>query len=171
VRQFKAYFASTEKRILEENIDLQLRYEFGFKAGVAEYFAGLEAEVEQAAEEKGNEVKDASLGQRELDFEKDVIRLRVMHRQLEREDIQGFFLGLKKYRLLKFPGVMQHLLYFLGHSKAEVNLKNRTQLNWKHVRELLDQKLIRRLLEYDFHGSKPALVKPYAKVNYLLERL
>lgn len=43
-------------------------------------------------------------------------------------------MNLKKYRIVKFPLLIQSILYFLGHKKSEVDIKGTTHLNWKYVR-------------------------------------
>ena len=44
------------------------------------------------------------------------------------------FLHLKKYRVVKYKDLIQSILFFLGKSKAEVNVPKRASLNWKEVK-------------------------------------
>jgi hypothetical protein len=44
------------------------------------------------------------------------------------------FLKLKNYRVLNHDSILQHLLYFIGYLKDEVNLPNTNILDWQKVR-------------------------------------
>ena len=76
-------------------------------------------------------------------------------------------LRLKDFRVLKFAGLVQHLLYFLGYSKKEIDIPHTTHLNWKQTKELATKELLKKLLAYEFRGAKPNPVNKYAKVKYL----
>lgn len=63
---------------------------------------------------------------------------------------------LKDFRVIKFPGIMQNILYLLGHKREEINLPNTHVLNWKLVRsKYINEQFFEKLLNYNHRGSKP----------------
>lgn len=57
---------------------------------------------------------------------------------------------------MKFPGIIQNILYLLGHRREEINLPDKHVLNWKVVRsKYLNEKFFEDVLNYNHRGSKP----------------
>ncbi len=84
--------------------------------------------------------------------------------------MKAYFAVLKNYRVLLYKGILQNLLYFLGYTKEDVNIKDTNVLDWKRVKTLLDDEhFYSRIKTYSHRGSKNAEVKPYAYINRLLE--
>lgn len=74
--------------------------------------------------------------------------------------------------VLRYPGIMQAVLYFLGYAKNEINIEGTNILNWRKMRELLlKDKVLERLCEYTHRGYKSAETIPYARWNRLLPTL
>ena len=70
---------------------------------------------------------------------------------------------------MRFPGLIQNILYFLGHKKEEIDIKGTTLLNWKYVRQsLINESFIKKTLSYDYRGPKHQEFKKYEKVESLL---
>jgi len=67
--------------------------------------------------------------------------------------------------------VLQNVLYLLGFSRQEICLEDTHILNWKAVKELIDDTLFEKLLAYSHRGQKPEYVHMYAKVNRLLAKV
>lgn len=104
-----------------------------------------------------------------LNFETSAYKLEQIKSKLELEEIKKAFLALSKFRVVRFPTLIQNILYFLGHKKEEVDIKGTTHLNWKHVRQnLINEKLIKNTISYDFRGPKHQEFKKYEKVDSLL---
>jgi hypothetical protein len=61
--------------------------------------------------------------------------------------------SLAENRIIKFPIVLQAILYLLGYDKREINLPGTNVLNWKYVRNLLNDVLIDKLLAYSHKGN------------------
>ena len=77
--------------------------------------------------------------------------------------------------VLRFPSLMQMVLYFLGYKKNEINIEGTNILDWNRVRgTLCNQSLIDKLVEYTHRGAKPEEIESYSKWNHIasiLEKL
>ncbi len=84
--------------------------------------------------------------------------------------MKAYFSVLKGYRVLLYKGILQNLLYFLGYTKQDVNIKDTNVLKWKKVKTLLDdENFYSRIKNYKHRGARQAEVKPYAYINRLQE--
>ena len=74
---------------------------------------------------------------------------------------------------MKFPEILQSILYFIGYLKSEINIKNTNILDWKNVKELIkDDKLFWfKISNYNHQGAKSANVISYAKTNSLTKKM
>ena len=86
---------------------------------------------------------------------------------------------IKDFHIIKFTGLIQTILYFLGFTKEEINTAETNNLNWKHVRinilddtkcEKTEDRFMRRVLDYDHKGAKDKPVADYAKILRLTKR-
>lgn len=74
--------------------------------------------------------------------------------------------------VLRFQPLMQMVLYFLGHTKKEINFPGTNILDWNRVRVgVCNQGLIERLVEYSHRGAKPEKVEGYSKWSRIVEVL
>lgn len=80
-------------------------------------------------------------------------------------------MNLKEFRILKFPVILQNILYLLSHKRAEINLPNTHLLNWKYVRTLIKPELLSSIIAYNHRGPKPNQVEKYALVNRILSKV
>lgn len=128
------------------------------------------------AEEKQVAVKmmgAGDLSEEKLDYRSDEVRLQVVREQLlDKEGALRHLLQLNEYRVIKFPRVLQNAFYLAGHSKEEVNVAGRNELNWRALRNLLlTEEFVQKIAQYQFAGAKAEEVPLYAKVNRVLKRV
>ena len=88
-------------------------------------------------------------------------------------------------RVLKYPGILQALLIFLGHEKHLINKNNTNLLDWEKVKSFVNETLFEKvknisiilyiniyiiyiyknqIANYTHRGPKIEQVKPYAKL-------
>lgn len=121
-------------------------------------------EMDELAKFKANE--------KQYTFETDSLRLEKIKEQFQDERYQGYLTTLLGMNVLRFPGIMQAALYFLGYDKKEINVAGTNLLDWRKVRELIiKDKVVDRLCEYTHRGLKDVQVRPYARWNRLLPQL
>ena len=78
------------------------------------------------------------------------------------------FLGLKKYRVIKYRDLIQSVLFFLGKSKAAVNVPKRACLNWKEVKcQEINKESFNKVLDYIVQGPKTENFNFYCKTPFL----
>jgi hypothetical protein len=72
--------------------------------------------------------------------------------------------ALTKYRVLKFPQILQNILYLLGWTREKINIPGTHIFDWKNQRDkLADAGVWEAILKYSHRGPKPSQVKPYGK--------
>lgn len=86
-------------------------------------------------------------------YESECARLEKVKEILSDKTLQEQFLSLRDYRVIKFPFIIQNILYLLGYKREDINLPGTHQLNWKHVRHnLINDEFFEKLLEYNHRG-------------------
>ena len=105
--------------------------------------------------------------EKELNYELECTKLEKVKEQLQDQNVISYFLALTDYRVVKFKGIFQCVLYFLGHRKEAINIPKTNILDWKKCARMFNESLINKLLSYSHRGSKHERIHPYAKVNRL----
>ena len=147
VKLFAASWENTERKLLSDDIDRQIAY---LKDVHKERLDQLNDEEEKAEDEKKPEydhLKEAK-NENEYQYRLDSARLEKQKELLREEDIQKFILDLANYRILKFPLILQNVLYLIGYTMEEINIPNTHLLNWKYVKTLLNEQFFNKVIEY-----------------------
>ncbi|KAL4455834.1 hypothetical protein ABPG74_003244 [Tetrahymena malaccensis] len=170
VKLFAQSWENMEYKLLSDDIDRQIAY---LKEVPKERLDQLNDEEEKAEDEKKpdyDHLKEAN-NEKEYQYRLECVRLERQKELLREEDIQKYIYELAHYRILKFPGILQNILYLLGYSMEEINIPGTHVLNWKEVKKLLNESFINKVIEYNHQGPKPNKVKPYALVNRITAKL
>ena len=131
----------------------------------------LAAMKEGTEETEGVDLKK-TMDEQEFTYFCDSIRLDQQKQTALSQTMKDRFCTLKKYRVLIHREILIHLLFFLGYTKQQIYLPNTNLLNWKHVRNLLDdQNFFNLIANYNPVGAKAAQVKSYQKLNYIKAKL
>ena len=134
VRLYASAWEAKEKQLLSEDIDRQLRYIESLPMEWKEQVQNFLDLEEKAAEEKApsfDEIKEAH--PKEYEFEVESAKLERLKEILadKNSQLQDWFLSLQHNRVLKFPQILQNILYLLGYDRAEINQKNTHLLDWQ----------------------------------------
>ncbi len=80
---------------------------------------------------------------------------------------------MSDYRVIKYPGILQGVLYLLGNKKEDINLEGTNQLNWKMVRDILksEESFFKKVVGYSHRGPKESKVEEYATILRLTRRV
>lgn len=168
VKLFADSWAANEEANLKKDINLQADYLKGLEGGVADAVDLFRQEEEQAAEEKANGF-DQEVSEKQQLYEVEMAKWEKVVAHLQQDNVKEYLALLSHFRVIKYAGLLQGLLLFLGYSKADINLPGTNVLDWKNVRTLLAKKesFLDKVLAYDFKGAKAAPVQVYAKINRL----
>lgn len=82
--------------------------------------------------------------------------------------------ALLGFNVVKYPGVVRQFLVALGFDKEEVCFEGENRLDWQRVRVMLKANRARVLEMISLlnpRGSKPDIVKPYAKCERIDKNL
>lgn len=80
------------------------------------------------------------------------------------------FLKLKDFRVVKYKEVIQSILFFLGYSKADVNVPGKASLNWKEVKnKYMTENTFNDVLSYIVQGAKTGNFNFYSKTPFLTQ--
>ncbi|KAL4484274.1 hypothetical protein ABPG72_006385 [Tetrahymena utriculariae] len=170
VKLFAQSWENMEYKLLSDDIDRQIAY---LKEVPKERLDQLNDEEEKAEDEKKPDYDHLKEGnnEKEYQYRLDCVRLERQKELLREEDIQKYIYELAHFRILKFPGILQNILYLLGYSMEEINISGTHILNWKEVKKILNESFINKVIEYNHQGPKPNKVKPYALVNRITAKL
>lgn len=78
---------------------------------------------------------------------------------------------MKEFRVLRFPSILQNILYLLNYKREEINVLNTHVLNWKAVKNMITPELIKQILNFNLRGQKPDPVQKYALINRILAKV
>jgi hypothetical protein len=78
---------------------------------------------------------------------------------------------LKKTRVLKFSGILQWLLIFLGFKKVEINKTGTNILDFELAKHFVNDALFEKLGNYSHRGPKPEKLEPYAKIGRIAKKV
>lgn len=130
---------------------------------------------ERAVEEKASQFDDIKeANPKEYEYELESLKLEKLKEVISdraNQKVAEYFLNLSQFRVLKFPSILQNLLYLLGHTREDINLPGTHILNWKQTKTLLTDDFIDRIVKYSHKGAKDQKVLPYALVNKISEKL
>lgn len=153
---FAESWQEKERALLSEDIDRQIAYIKSLPAGYKDLQANYLQAEEKSGEQRGAQVEEIK-NDRPLQYQYEVnlARLEKVKEQLSDKAFQEQFTNLKENRVFKFPGLLQNVLYLLGYARENINLPGTHVLNWKEVKNLLNQDLFDKILQYNPRGQKP----------------
>lgn len=85
----------------------------------------MEKELELDEDQK-KELAETHKEEKLIQHYTNIAKLEKMKEQLQREPIRETIRRLKNFRVLKFPELVQNMLYFLGYSKKEIDIPRTT---------------------------------------------
>jgi hypothetical protein len=65
--------------------------------------------------------------------------------QITDPSLYNELIQLKEMRVLKFPGILQALLIFLGYTKEEINVPGTNILDWTRIKPLVSEGLFEKV--------------------------
>lgn len=139
VKLFAQSWEQKEADLLKKDIDRQIAYQHSLPANYKDLVDNYNDQEDKAAEEKApgfEELKEKN--EKEYTFEIDCAKLDKLKELLDDKVLQEYFLNLKEFRVLKFPAILQNILYLLGHKKSEINVPHTNILNWKYVKDMIN---------------------------------
>lgn len=80
------------------------------------------------------------------------------------------FMNFKNFRVIKYPRVLQSLLYLLCYNREDICEEGTNKLCWKKAKKYIDLNLFVKIKEYVIFGPKNE-VKEYQKINFILKNL
>ena len=96
--------------------------------------AALEQIYEAAAEAAKESLEGIKEDEKLYNYELECVKLDALKQTLCSEDYaEDAFDPIKKFRILKFPIILQNVLYLLGYKREDINLPGTHILNWKKV--------------------------------------
>lgn len=55
-------------------------------------------------------------------------------------EVRKYLFVIKDFRVVKFPGLLQTMFYFVGFKKEDINIPGTNQLNWKVMKHKINEK-------------------------------
>ena len=102
----------------------------------------------------------------------DSIRVDKVKEYMVDEKYVPFFETLLSFEVMKFPEIMKNFLFFLGHSKRSICVKDTNILDWRNVRKTLSKdKILETVTNYSPRGAKINDVFAYAKWERISKNL
>jgi len=80
-------------------------------------------------------------------------------------------LGLRNFNVIKFPRVLQTLFYLLGYTREEICERGTNALNFKIVKELINERMFAKMGSYEPTGSRKSEFKAYQKIAFLKKNI
>ena len=77
------------------------------------------------------------------------------------------FLKLKDLHVIKFPRVLQTLLFMLKYTREEICERDTCKLDFKKVKALINEKLLSQMSNYNPSGPRDGQFKVYQKLRWL----
>lgn len=159
-----------ELKYLKNDVKLFNDYEISFE-NLADTIANLAEKEEREAISRAAGFGD--LPENKINYKSDEVRLQTVKEQLKDKDLcLKHLLDLAKYRIIKFPRIIQNAFYLAGYKKQDINEPGTNVLNWRKVRkELWNEDFLQKLFSYTYAGAKSKTVEPYAVVNHICKRV
>lgn len=170
-KHFRDSWQKKEKELLYKDVNYQVNIRKNQEKTAEEVIEHLEKCIEIPAETKATfeQIQDEQLRQ----YKKNTWQLDALRKEIkEGERYLADFFKLKNFRVVKFRGLIQTLLYFLQYEKSKINLEGKTRLDWKRVRaNYLYADTFNSFLTYNTEGPKTENYPFYSKIQYISERL
>ena len=77
------------------------------------------------------------------------------------------FIALKDHKVIKYPKIIQVLMYLLGKKREEICEPETNKLKWKIAKTLINETLIEDYMKYSPLGPKPGAPPRYSLINNL----
>ena len=85
----------------------------------------------------------------------------------EKEEWIQVLRGIKEFRVLKMPHIIQALFFLNKFPREQICEPNSNKLSWKKAKELLVADLPLAMAEYTVWGEKTDEFRPYMRLNYV----
>lgn len=143
--------------------------EFVFKPN-AEDTIYFEKVLEQPEQEEGQPTIEQPPVDDELrEIENKYKMLKVMaQRFLQNPEWRDLVRNLLEYRVMRYPQIIQSLMFLTGSRREDICLPNTNKLCWKWIRMIKDEQLPTAMLEYKMFGETKARgpILAYQTVTY-----
>lgn len=80
-------------------------------------------------------------------------------------------MGLKSFKVLKMPRVLQSIMYFLRYKREDICEKGTNKFFWKKAKNFLNNEFLQRLMSYQVLGAKEDYHERYATLNFIERNL
>lgn len=166
---FVGCWENSEKVQLSADIDLQLEYLAKFDK--EEYLRDFNDKMEDYVARNERE-SDGEETEQKTNYHKAAAKANFYREVLLGDDIKGYLMRLKEFRLVKFLNIIQNALFMTGYSKEDINIPRTNLLNWKKTKNLINENdFFKKLGDYKYQGPKAGKVKSYATPQRILRRL
>ena len=86
---------------------------------------------------------------------------------IEKETWQKILQGIKAFRVIKMPTVLQALFFMVKIERENICEPGSNKLSWKKAKELITTELPTRMKDYKVFGEKKDDYRPYMRINYV----
>ena len=83
------------------------------------------------------------------------------------EHWKSYCLELRELNILKMPRVLQTLFYLLRYTREEICERGTNKLDFKKVKQLMNDDLFKRMSEYEPFGQSEEEYKVYQKLKFI----
>ena len=70
---------------------------------------------------------------------------------LENEEWQGMIQNLLEYRVMRYPQIIQSLMFLTGSKREDICLPKTNKLHWKWIREIKPDQIPKAMLAYSMY--------------------
>ena len=89
------------------------------------------------------------------------------HRFLMLNDWSEMIANLLRYRVMRYPQIIQSLMFLTGSNREDICLPRTNKLCWKWIREIKTNQIPKAMMEYSMYGeTKGRKILPYQTVVY-----
>jgi len=75
--------------------------------------------------------------------------------------------NLLQYRVMRYPQIIQSVMFLTGSTREDICLPNTNKLHWKWIREIKHDQIPRAMMEYAMYGeTKGREILPYQALVY-----
>jgi hypothetical protein len=138
-------------------------------AGAAKHKRLVEKDRQRASQNFGSEKKSGTNNDK---VEEEEAAKEEKYYPIAPEQWKEAVLQLRNYNVIKFPRVLQSVLYLLGFKREDICEDGTNKLCFKKVRTIIgDETFYQKMAEYKYAGSKTGDFRAYEKVAFLKKNL
>lgn len=86
---------------------------------------------------------------------------------LEKENWKKVLEGIKAFRVLKMPLILQAIFFLNKVEREKICEPNSNRMSWKKAKELLEKELPEAMANYVVWGEKREEYRPYMRINFV----